>query len=156
MDKRILQRLKTHLLCLKGFSLTEIAVAMAVATVAMVTILGLLPAGLTTMRAAMDQTIEAQIVRQVTSEILLTPFSQIQYYSNAPMYFDNEGQRLDAPENSFYRAYIAVTNAVYPNAPAATTNVLRAVNILVVSSPVIDAPLSRTNRYTVSVSYNGY
>lgn len=57
-----------------GFSLVEVSIAMAIAAVAMVSLIGLIPQGLKTMRDASDQAIEARIHQQILSELQLTPF----------------------------------------------------------------------------------
>lgn len=57
-----------------GFSLVEVSVAMAIAAVALVTLIGLIPQGLKTMQDAADQAISGRIHQQILSEIQLTPF----------------------------------------------------------------------------------
>ncbi len=57
-----------------GFSLVEVSIAMAIAAIAMVSLIGLIPQGLKTMQDAGDQAIEARIHQQILSEIQLTPF----------------------------------------------------------------------------------
>lgn len=57
-----------------GFSLVEVSIAMAIAAVALVSLIGLIPQGLKTMEEAADQSIEARIHQQVLSELQLTPF----------------------------------------------------------------------------------
>jgi uncharacterized protein (TIGR02598 family) len=57
-----------------GFSLVEVSIAMAIAAIAMVSLIGLIPQGLKTMQDAGDQAIGARIHQQILSEIQLTPF----------------------------------------------------------------------------------
>lgn len=57
-----------------GFSLVEVSIAMAIAAVALVSLIGLIPQGLKTMSEAVDQAIEGRIHQQILSEIQMTPF----------------------------------------------------------------------------------
>jgi len=59
---------------IRGFSLIEVTIAMAIAAVALVTLLGLIPQGMETMREAGDQAIMGRIHQQILNEIQLTPF----------------------------------------------------------------------------------
>ncbi len=61
----------------KAFSLVEVAIAMGLITFCMVAMLGLLPVGLSTFRAATEATIESQIVNQIASDAALMPFSKL-------------------------------------------------------------------------------
>jgi hypothetical protein len=79
-----------------AFTLIEVVLALGIVTVAMVTMIGLLPVGLGTLRDAMDATVKGGIVQRVTSDMLTTPYSQIvnSMGSGTPVktyYFDQEG-----------------------------------------------------------------
>ena len=66
-------------------------IALSIAAVAMVTVLGLMPVGLGTMREAAAQTVEAQIVQGVASGASLQPFDKLASYSAQPYYFTGSG-----------------------------------------------------------------
>lgn len=83
-----------------GFSLIEVTIAMAIAAVALVTLLGLIPQGMNTMREAGDQAIQGRIHQQLLNEIQMTPFedsngqSLIDVYHNVEFFYDGQGEEL--------------------------------------------------------------
>ena len=89
-----------------GFSLVEVTIAMAIAAVALVTLLGMIPQGMNTMVEATDQAIEARIHQQVLNEIQLTPFedvggnSLLVKFKNLEIYYDSQGEELGDSSNS--------------------------------------------------------
>ena len=89
----------------RGFSLVEVSVAMAIAAVALVTLLGLIPQALKTMRDAADQAIGGRIHQQILSELQMTPFrdqfgspnlatSPLKPYHKQVRVFDQQGVEL--------------------------------------------------------------
>jgi len=120
----------------RGFSLIEVTIAMAIAAVALVTLLGLIPQGMNTMREAGDQAIEGRIHQQLLNEIQMTPFedsggvSLINTYNNMEFYYDGQGEELsdsrqqgsvsaDRQKGSFAHIYSArITFPDLGNAPA--------------------------------------
>lgn len=111
------QRGKAH-----GFSLIEVAIAVSILAVALVALLGLMPAGLSNFRKAMDTTVTAQIAQRILQDFDQAEFDEVidlanlppdpsgQSYSragftfrapkvNAPAfrYFDDQGNELTPP-----------------------------------------------------------
>lgn len=84
----------------RAFSLIEVTIAMAIAAVALVTLLGLIPQGMDTMREAGDQAIMGRIHQQILNEIQLTPFedaagvSLLDKYDGMELYYDAQGEEL--------------------------------------------------------------
>jgi uncharacterized protein (TIGR02598 family) len=83
-----------------GFSLIEVTIAMAIASVALVSLLGLIPQGMDTMREAGDRAIGGRIHQQILNEIQMTPFedssgnSLIDVYDGMEFYYDAQGEEL--------------------------------------------------------------
>lgn len=120
----------------RGFSLIEVTIAMAIAAVALVTLLGLIPQGMNTMREAGDQAIQGRIHQQLLNEIQMTPFedstgkSLIDIYDKMEFYYDGQGEEIsdsreqgsvpeDRKKGSFAHIYSArVTFPDKGNAPA--------------------------------------
>lgn len=84
----------------KGFSLIEVTIAMAIASVALVTLLGLIPQGMNTMREAGDRAIMGRIHQQLLNEIQLTPFEDadgadlLKVYHGKEFFYDGQGEEL--------------------------------------------------------------
>lgn len=99
----------------KGFSLVEVTLAMAIAAVALVTLLGLIPQGLTTMREAGDLAIGGRIHQQILNEIQMADFDQIDKFDGLIIYYDAQGEELGSQrggttpeEGTIYSAQIVI------------------------------------------------
>ncbi len=96
-----------------GFSLVEVVLAVGIVAVAFVPLLGLMPIGLSTSRQAIDTTIEAEIVQQMTSQAQETNFSALTgLNSNAVVCFDGNGN-ITTSSGALYKASFSI-----PTTPA--------------------------------------
>lgn len=136
----------------RGFSLVEVTMALGLVSFAVVTIMGLLPTGLSVLRQAMNQTIEAQIVRTVGAASVIAPFTNL----SGKTYFDDEGLPLTSSANACYTVSVTTTNPVFPGSVNAgvLTNSLTALKIQIVASPNPAAP-GKTNFYSLQVANAG-
>lgn len=128
-----------------GFSLVEVAMALAVMAFACVSLIGLIPFGLTSFHQAMGSTIEADVVQDLTNDMLLANFSDLYQYSyqnstnpaNQTYYYNNEGAPLTvstpgvAPVGTVYTAVVTIS-PISSNSSSATSN--SPVNLFVSSS----------------------
>ncbi len=89
----------------QGFSLVEVAVAMAIMGFGLLSIVGLVPMGLTNFRQAMNNTVESQIVQGITSELQLTSFKNLAAGTN---YYDAEGNLTKVTSQAVYTAKVAL------------------------------------------------
>lgn len=82
-----------------GFSLVEVVLAIGIVSFAFVALLGLLPAGLSTFRTAIDTSNEAHIVQALAGRAQLTDYVRLPDldYANKQeiFYFDEEGSAVD-------------------------------------------------------------
>src|SRR4030095_8999506 len=82
-----------------GFSLPEVAMAIGIIAIAFVALIGLLPVGLNTYRAAIDEANQTWIMQSMTSMIQTTDFARVEELdykvSNEIYYFDEEGALID-------------------------------------------------------------
>lgn len=142
----------------RGFSLVEVTLAMGILAFSMLTVLGLMPVGLSTMRRAMDSTVETQIVRQIGGEVLLTPYSRLgDIVGAAPRCFDDNGQEQES-ETAATRFWVTLLrpDSVYPgstNANALTSS-LSAIQVRVVRGPSASVRKD-TNTYNFSIPNSG-
>ena len=86
-----------------GFSLPEVAMAIGIIAVAFVSLLSLLPAGLNTYRAAIDEANETWILQGMNSMVQTTDFTRVRelgYEEGKEIfYFDEEGKLTDTENN---------------------------------------------------------
>jgi uncharacterized protein (TIGR02598 family) len=107
-----------------GFSLTEVAMAIAVVSFAFVALLALIPSSLQTFRHAIDTTLTSQIAQRLISEVQQTDFdflvdntrnhseAQTQQFSRLPVrYYDDQGNELKSGNDPhcIYEAVIRVS-----------------------------------------------
>lgn len=74
-----------------AFTLVEVTISLGIVAFAMVSLVGMLPAGLSNFRMAMATTIEAQIVQSLADDILVTNFSNLSKYTGQPYTYDSRG-----------------------------------------------------------------
>jgi hypothetical protein len=140
----------------QGFSLIEVTMAIGIVSFCLLTVMALLSVGSSTLKQAVDQTVESQIAQKLAGEILLTPYSQLTKYAGTNIYFDDAGSAVAAVLDPRYKVQIFLTNPNYPgsaNAPANTpiTNSMQTVQMNIVKMPGDSA----SNRYTVQVPNSG-
>jgi uncharacterized protein (TIGR02598 family) len=144
-----------------AFSLVEVTLAMALVSFAVITIIGLLPVGLNALHRVIDTTEEAQIVRQIGAQAVLTPYSTLSAtFSGQTFYYDQDGVLLTnspapMPAATRYRAATTVVTPVYPGSTgaAALSGNMSTVHIVLMDGPGTVA--SSTNFYNVEVPNSG-
>lgn len=103
-----------------AFSLIEVTLAVGIVFIAIVTMLGIMPVGLSTMRDARDATIRAQIAQRITSEALVLPFTKLSGLLDKTYYFDNEGfQQMEKNGATRFEVFLEKANAIYPGSSTA-------------------------------------
>lgn len=78
----------------RGFSLVEVTIAMAIAAVAVATLMGMIPQGIETMREAGDEAIIGRIHQQVLNELQMADFDALDEYDSMEIFFDSQGEEL--------------------------------------------------------------
>ena len=144
-----------------GFSLIEVTMAVGLVSFAVITVIGLMPVGLVALHRAMDSTEEGQIVREISSQALLTPYSQLtNNFSGTTFYYDEDGVFLTnstapRPGATRYWATTTVSTPVYPGSGGVTgiTNSLYTVHIELMSGATAHATSS--NSYNIQVPNSG-
>ena len=83
----------------KGFSLIEVTIAMAIASVALVTLMGLIPQGMNTMKEAGDQAIMGRIHQQVMSELQMADYEALETFEGMEIFYDAQGEEMSDSRN---------------------------------------------------------
>jgi len=141
----------------KAFSLVEVAIALGLVTFAVVSVIGLLPVGLSTMRDAMTQTVSTQIVREISAELLLTPFQQINDYINqSPIFFDVQGKRASSAD-AYYKVQLSRSNSIFPGSGTSSslTNSVCCVHIAIITHAYKEGA-GTTNQQILHVANSGF
>jgi uncharacterized protein (TIGR02598 family) len=86
----------------RAFSLAEVTIALGLATFAVVSVAGLLPLGLGTLRDSRAQMLETQILRGVSAQNAIGEYTNLGYTA----WFDNEGQAVSNANVAVFRAEV--------------------------------------------------
>lgn len=137
-----------------GFSLVEVSLAIGVVAFAFLAVFGLLPAGMTTFRRAIDTSVGSQIAQRVIDDAEQTDFTTLispagnggtstpatTPFDMATRYFDGQGEELLATHAS--QAVYNVNTRVAPTTtlPATGTGALPNVNVATVTVQVANNP----------------
>jgi len=141
----------------QAFSLIEVTLAMGLLSFCLLTVMGLIPVGLTSLRRAVEQTVVSQIAQQLNGEILLTPYSQLATkYGGQEICFDEAGGQVADLSKARYKAQMSLSNPIYPgstNAPTSTPIVgsIQTVQLNIVKT----SGEAQSNRYTIQVPNSG-
>jgi uncharacterized protein (TIGR02598 family) len=112
----------------KAFSLIEVTLALAVVSFSMLTIAGLLPIGLSTLSSAATRTGEANIAKEMSSELEQIPLSEITGLSQTTYYYDRGGnQVLQNSSDAFFSASFVANSPHIPGTPGTYPSVAQTV-----------------------------
>ena len=121
-----------------AFSLVEVVLAIGIVSFAFVGLFGLLPAGLGIFRQAMDNSVGSQIVQRLVNEAQQTDFPTLTAEASATTlrYFDDQGNEVQAVNDSIYTAEITVkAKTVMPSEKNRETESLATVKIKLANNP---------------------
>lgn len=100
-----------------AFSLIEVTISIAITAVALVSLMGMLPAGMRIMREAGDRAVETRIHQEVLSEIMLAAWDaryEFDYKKAGLRFYDDQGILLETTpgddEFDFSHVYTARVN----------------------------------------------
>jgi uncharacterized protein (TIGR02598 family) len=130
---------------IEGFSLVEVAISVAVVSFSMLSILGLVPMGLTNLRQAMNNTIQSQIVQSITSQEQLTSFSNLQ---NATYLYDADGNTATSSAQSVYTATVTLSQVSGSSFPVNLASSADKVTIAIVNK----TQPAQTNIYSIIIA----
>lgn len=141
----------------RAFSLVEVVLAVGVVAFAFVAIMGLLPAGMTQFRQAIDTSVCAQIAQRVIMEAQQTDFDILT--DSANIVSPTAGQTFQAPTkaNGALRYFDEQGNEIPATGSTAPTNTIYQVNTRIMLMPTLpgsDTPSSSMTTVTVQVAFN--
>ena len=84
-----------------GFTLVEISIAIGILAVALVALMGMLPAGMSNFRKAMDTSVTAQIAQKILHDLEEAEFDEVIDVTNLPPDPDTKNPSYCAPHFSF-------------------------------------------------------
>lgn len=107
-----------------GFSLIEVAISLGVVSFAFVSILSLVPLGMTTFHSAMDISVGTQISQRVVNDLQQTDFGTLINSTQPVRYFDEQGQEVPSATGAVYQVNTQVADSLaLPGAATANSNI---------------------------------
>lgn len=115
----------------RAFSLVEVTLALGISSFALLTILGLMPTGLQTMRQAMDSTVESQIVREIRAKVQQTSFASLSSsFTDREFFFSEAGTPTEKnATDKRYTVKTSVEEPVYPGSQEARAGSMSSIAI---------------------------
>lgn len=98
-----------------GFSLVEVTLAIGIASFVLMTLIGIMPVGLSATLESARQTAYSQIVSQISSDLGMLPFGEVGSYAAETQYFDQQGNKLNGAETAIFAVTMQVAPPTYPN-----------------------------------------
>jgi uncharacterized protein (TIGR02598 family) len=96
-----------------AFSLIEVTISLGIVAFAMVPIIGLVSAGMKSLRESMDETVRGEIVREISGEALRVPYTRLsEEFQNKTLFFDDEGVQQSSSNAS--TIFVATTVLAAP------------------------------------------
>lgn len=148
-----------------GFSLVEVTLALGIVSFSLLTMVGVMPVGLSTLKQATEQTTESQIVQKIGCEAYLTSFSKLgTSFSGRTFYYDERGKLLaaspaSAPAGTRYWAKASVVDSVFPGSANAGSQGAMANSLVLMRIDILSGPseeLARsTNSYSIQIANAG-
>lgn len=157
-----------------GFSLVEVTIAVAIAAMGFITLLGLLPQGITMARDSAEMSVGSKIIQKLSGEMQSMSWDRVTWQGYGPLrYFTSEGMEITpsgaAGEQDLAASLTYVASIYIPDKPldvvlpagtsssssAAAESYLRRVKICVATSadPAFDfsaaSPLRVTSAYAL-------
>lgn len=84
-----------------AFSLVEVTIAVAIAALGFITLLGLLPQGINMARDTAEMSVGAKIIQKLSGELQSTPWSRINWNGyGALRYFTSEGTEITTSDST--------------------------------------------------------
>lgn len=131
----------------QGFSLVEVVVALGIVSVSCLTIVGLIPTGMTALQSAITATTSTAIISRVSAEIQQADFSSFSTVNSYTKYYDDQANEVTTNTGS---ALYKVTVNITPSAtlPASYVSQNLAVAVICIQNQKAAASAGLANGYT--------
>jgi len=74
-----------------GFSLIEVVIAVGIFAFVIIPVIGLVSGGMKNLRQSMDDTVRADIAREIVGQALRSPWANLVNFTTTPSYYTDEG-----------------------------------------------------------------
>lgn len=138
-----------------GFSLVETVLAMAVMSLAITVLLGLLPHGLEMSRKAGVSAGEARVTSDVMAELSRADWNNLQTYNNQVFFYDDQGVRIEnGGERISYAARVSIPAGMRLPGSISDSDTLRRVVVEIASTSSRNFDFGRVGERHISAYTN--
>ncbi len=141
----------------QGFTLVEVTMAIGIISFALLTMIGLLPAGLGALRDSNQQSVNAQILQRTSAGLVVAGFpnrTDFSGFSGTNLYFDSEAQLLSSSAGARYQAAVTVLPPSVPGVEGSDAlDFASSLKRLGIAISRVDVPNAATNSYSLQISY---
>jgi uncharacterized protein (TIGR02598 family) len=133
-----------------GFSLPEVTMAVGIAAMAIVVLLGLVPAGMSSIRDASTTLAESRIIQQIAAEIqgsnwgtgsgTAATYVQLMTYNDTRRFYDDQGTPLEEDDSNSIRLSYVARIQINPTGAAAVPSGVPSNNLAAVKIDVAAIP----------------
>lgn len=136
-------------------TLVEVAICLGLMSFALVSMLGLLPAGLSTLRDARDATAQGNYLQTLSAAYLSLGFTNMP--ASETYFFDQDGQQVEetAPTRH-YRVSVEVQSPEYPGKPAGIEKSLRQLKVTSGQLDSSGTPVGPTRIHSLNIADGGF
>jgi uncharacterized protein (TIGR02598 family) len=132
-----------------GFSLVEVALAIAILAFAMIPLIALLPHGQDTLRLSIREAAESRIEQELLGRLASTDWSttnNLDTLNDSLWYFNDYGLPVESPTDALFTAQLEFANNALPGA-SNKNDFLKTVVIKITDLPATLHPFDNANRY---------
>jgi uncharacterized protein (TIGR02598 family) len=153
-----------------AFSLVEVVIALGIVSFAIITLLALIPTGMSGFQQAQTSSVETQIVQQLNTELQNTPYTALfdtnsgagtnttVFGATGARFYDMEGEMTNSssPNPPVYIA--TMTSYPFTNVTGGTSaNLTNSSHLILAQTVQINLAFhNQTNSFTTLVVYKGY
>lgn len=136
---------------LKGFSLIEVTLSVGIAAFGVLSVVGLLPVGLSTLRDSTKQMLEAEILKGVAAEWAVGNTSNT---IDSTSWFDAEGQQVQSEDGAYFQLVVRDLGTS-PAFPGSNNGFDLDQSLTTISLEITDLQTQSKRRSSVLVANNG-
>jgi uncharacterized protein (TIGR02598 family) len=139
-----------------AFTLIEVTIALGIAAFSIVAVFGALTSGFNTLRDSIDEVVEENLIREISSKASRTSFSALTDLVPAGgSYFSEQGLRVNDIAEARYKLELDIRDALLPGEPSVRGGA-KVVLVKITRQPQFASASSRTTMWPVYVANPGF
>lgn len=139
-----------------AFTLIEVTIALGIAAFSIVAVFGALTSGFDTLRDSIDEVVEENLIREISSQASRTSFSELANLVPAGgRYFSEQGLHVDDIGQARFKLELDIRDALLPG-ESSVRGGAKVVLVKITRQPQFASASSRTTMWPVYVANPGF